>query len=520
MKYILAIILLSASLLASEGAKILIVLPMPWFSHTNTFMPVFKELAKRGHQVTMVSPFPQKKPLPNWTDLTVNATPLISVMEHHLADRVTSGHNTYMFYPSSWNFFTEVMETAFQDQTLQEVIKSENLDYDLVITEPFYGHEPLVALGHKLNVPVVAIHPLGLTPWGAYLSGNELSFHLMPNIRTAYTNEMTFFQRFDNLLINSIEFSIAYFHYIPTKEGQMNKYMVYPGSDNRPSMLTMLRNVSLTLVDYHSSVLYPEPLQPNTIPVGGLSISHVEELPKDLKDILDNAKKGAVLLSFGSLFRGKTLESRVLSVLFETFAELDQVLIMRWHTEDIPNKPNNVIIKTWMPQPSILAHPNLKLFITHAGLHGITEGAYFGIPLICMPLFSDQEFDSRFVEKAGFGTVLLLKDFNKESLLANINEVLKNPKYKRAALERSEIIKDRPQTALESAVYWVEYVIKHKGAAHLKPARLQLSLYQILGLDIVIFLLSLLAVLTIFSCKTVSFLKSLKCENSIKTKKE
>ncbi|XP_066906305.1 UDP-glycosyltransferase UGT5-like [Halyomorpha halys] len=367
------------------------------------------------------------------------------------------------------------MEVAFQDRTLQEVIKSENLDYDLVITEPFYGVEPLVALGHKLSVPVVAIHPLSFTPWGSYLSGNELSFHLMPNIRTTYTNEMTFFQRLNNVLVNLIEFSIAYFHYIPNKERQMEKYMVYPGSENRPPLLSMLRNVSLTLLDYHPSILYAEPLQPNTIPVGGLTLSHVDELPKDLKDILDNANNGAVFLSFGSLFRGKALESRVLSVLFETFSQLNLVLLMRWHTEDIPNKPKNVIIKTWMPQPSILAHPNLKLFITHAGLHGITEGAYFGVPLICMPLFSDQEYDSRFVEKAGFGTVLLLEDFNKENLLANINEVLKNPKYRNIAMERSKIIKDKPQSALESAVYWVEYIIRHKGADHLKPGRLDIN---------------------------------------------
>ncbi|XP_014274350.1 UDP-glycosyltransferase UGT4 [Halyomorpha halys] len=520
MNYILAIILVATSIVALEGAKILIALPIPWYSHTMTFMPAFKELAKRGHQVTMVSPFPQKKPLANWTDLPVDPKPMLAVMDHHLADRVTSGHNVHTFYISAWDFFTNIMEAAFQDPTLQEVIKSENLDYDLVITEPFYGLEPLVALGHKLNVPVVAIHPLSLTPWGSYLTGNEMSFHLMPNIRTVYTNEMTFFQRLNNVLVNLIEFSVAYFHYLPTKVKQMEKYMVYPGSVNRPSMLDMLQNVSLTLIDYHPSILYAEPLQPNSIPVGGLSLSHVDELPKDLKDVLDNAKNGAVFLSFGSLFRGKALESRVLSVLFETFSQLDQVLLMRWHTEDVPNKPKNVIIKTWMPQPSILAHPNLKLFITHAGLHGITEGAYFGVPLVCMPLFSDQEYDSRFVEKAGFGTVLLLKDFNKETLLANINEVLKNPKYKEVAMERSKIIKDKPQTALELAVYWVEYVIRHKGASHLKPGRQQLSLYQTLGLDIITFVLFLIAILILVTCKTISFLKLQICKNSVKTKKE
>lgn len=517
-KYMLGIILLNCLWLSPESKEILVVLPIPWYSHTNTFMPVFKELARRGHRVTMVSPFPQEQPLPNWTDLTINATAFSQVVD----DLVTSfvGENVYMFYPVFWRIFTDLMEVAFQQPALQEVITAKNTKYDLVITEPFYAQEPLVAFGHKLNVPVVAIHPLSLTPWVAYLTGNELSFHLMPNIRTTYTNEMTFFQRLDNLLVNLIEFSVAYFHYIPNKERQMEKYMVYPGSESRPSMLTMLRNVSLTLIDYHPSLLYPEPLQPNTIPVGGLSLSHVDKLPVELNDIMDNAKNGVIFLSFGSILRGKELEGKVISVLFKTFAQLEQTVLMRWHAEDVPNKPTNVIIKTWMPQPSILAHPNIKLFITHAGLHGITEGAYFGVPLVCIPLFSDQEFDSRFVEKAGFGTVLLLPDLTKDNLLAHVNEVLQNPKYKKAALERSEILKDRPQTALESAVYWVEYVIKHKGAGHLRPARLELSLYQVLGLDIIIFLLSLVAILSIIISKTICLLKPPKCKNSVKTKKE
>ncbi|XP_024215539.1 UDP-glycosyltransferase UGT4 [Halyomorpha halys] len=515
MKYMLPIVLLASTFVALEGAKILIVLPIPWYSHTMTFMPVFKELAKRGHEVTMVSPFPQKKPLANWTDLTINTTLFANVFDDFVVRR-----NLYTLYPVFWRIFTDLMEVAFQDPTLQEVIKSENLDYDLVIIEPFYAQEPLVALGHKLNVPVVGIHPLSLTPWGAYLSGNEMSFHLMPNIRTPYTNEMTFFQRLDNLLVNLIEFSVAYFHYVPNKERQMEKYMVYPGSKNRPSMISMLRNVSLTLMDYHPSLLYPEPLQPNTIPVGGLSISHVEQLPKDLKDVMDKAKNGVIFLSFGSILRGKELEGKVISVLFDAFAQLDQTVLMKWHTEDVPNKPKNVIIKTWMPQPSILAHPHLKMFITHAGLHGITEGAYFGVPLVCIPLFSDQEFDARFVEKAGFGTVILLPELSKELLLTNVKEVLKNPKYKEVAMERSKILKDKPQTALELAVYWVEYVIRHKGASHLKPGRQHLSLFEVLGLDIIIFVLFLLSIIILAICKTICFLKTIVGKTSFKTKKD
>lgn len=56
--------------------------------------------------------------------------------------------------------------------------------------------------------------------------------------------------------------------------------MVYPGCKSRPNILAMLKNVSLTLIDYHHSVGYVNPLQPNTIPVGGLSLKHATQLPR------------------------------------------------------------------------------------------------------------------------------------------------------------------------------------------------------------------------------------------------
>lgn len=74
MKMILSLVLLCLLTTNSEEANILVLLPLPLYSHTHTFLPVFKELARRGHNVTMVSPFPQKESIPNWTEVNINAT--------------------------------------------------------------------------------------------------------------------------------------------------------------------------------------------------------------------------------------------------------------------------------------------------------------------------------------------------------------------------------------------------------------------------------------------------------------
>ena len=44
---------------------------------------------------------------------------------------------------------------------------------------------------------------------------------------------------------------------------------------------------------------------------------------------------------------------------------------------------------------------------------------------------------------------------------------LENPKYKNKVKEISILTKDQPIDPLENAVWWTEYVIRHKGAPHL-----------------------------------------------------
>jgi glucuronosyltransferase len=46
-------------------------------------------------------------------------------------------------------------------------------------------------------------------------------------------------------------------------------------------------------------------------------------------------------------------------------------------------------------------------------------------------------------------------------------------------------LRDQPLTPLEQAVYWTEYVIRHKGAHHLRSAVLDLAWYQYFLLDVI-----------------------------------
>lgn len=54
------------------SAKILAYLPVPAKSHHIVFTPLLHELARRGHQVTVLSPFPAEKTVPNITHIYIH----------------------------------------------------------------------------------------------------------------------------------------------------------------------------------------------------------------------------------------------------------------------------------------------------------------------------------------------------------------------------------------------------------------------------------------------------------------
>ena len=79
-------------------------------------------------------------------------------------------------------------------------------------------------------------------------------------------------------------------------------------------------------------------------------------------------------------------------------------------------------------------------------------------------------------------------------------------RYREKAQRLSRIFRAQPLTPLELAVYWTEYVIRHKGATHLRSAVLDLAWYQYFLLDVIAVLaLATVSILLIlfFVCRVI-----------------
>lgn len=61
---------------------------------------------------------------------------------------------------------------------------------------------------------------------------------------------------------------------------------------------------------------------------------------------------------------------------------------------------------------------------------------------------------------------------------------MKHFRYTETAQQMSELFKDRPSTPLDTAIYWIEYVIRHKGAPQMRSAGADLYWYQYYLVDV------------------------------------
>lgn len=60
---------LCAATVAVRGANVLVFMPLPIKSHFRGFQPLFEELSRRGHNVTVASSYPLDRPIANYTDI-------------------------------------------------------------------------------------------------------------------------------------------------------------------------------------------------------------------------------------------------------------------------------------------------------------------------------------------------------------------------------------------------------------------------------------------------------------------
>ncbi|KAK9886006.1 hypothetical protein WA026_014792 [Henosepilachna vigintioctopunctata] len=267
--------------------------------------------------------------------------------------------------------------------------------------------------------------------------------------------------------------------------------------ENCRSFEELFEEIDMLFINTNHIFHHIRPIQPNTISFGGGT--HVKysknPLPKDLKNFMDNATEGIIYFSLGSNIKGSLLSNNLQQVFADTFAELPYKVLWKFENENKTLKSDNVMIRRWIPQSTVLGHTNVKLFITQCGLQSIDEAISNNVPMIGIPFIGDQAANARKLKKNGLGLMLEYSTLTKHIFKETIIEVITNNRYKEKVLEVADLMTDVEMTGIEKAIWWTEYVIRNKGAKHFKYPISNIPFYQRYLLDVFLVVMMSISIL-------------------------
>uniref|UniRef100_UPI00398F5F54 UDP-glucuronosyltransferase 1A1-like n=1 Tax=Pristiophorus japonicus TaxID=55135 RepID=UPI00398F5F54 len=488
----------------AESGKLLVI-PADG-SHWLSIRIVLEELHERGHNIVVV--FPENS-------LIIKASRHYSSKTYSIpfnkdeVDQIFKSLIELAFYDGTSyeklsktlehvskfrQFFLTTCESLLYNTELMKELAEEK--FDALLTDPFVPCGAIIA--EYLSLPTVNLLrgiPCSLD-YLATQCPRPLSY--VPRFFTGNTDRMTFLQRTKNVLASLWEPLLCHFIYSPFEE-LATKFL-----QREVTLVQLLGRASIWLMRFDFIFEYPRPLMPNMVLVGGINCKEGKALSQDLEEFMNSSgEHGAVIFSLGSMVSDMPISTA--NRIAEALGQIPQKVLWRY-TGERPSTlaPNTKLVK-WLPQNELLGHPKTRAFLTHGGMHGIYEAICSAVPMVVLPLFGDQIENAVYIKNHGAGITLNLKEISSWDLVNALNIVINDTRYKEAIMTLSSLHKDRPVEPLELSVYWVEFVMRHRGAKHLRSAAHDLNWIQYHCLDVIGALLGVALLLFCLVIKCSSF---------------
>lgn len=126
------------------------------------------------------------------------------------------------------------------------------------------------------------------------------------------------------------------------------------------------------------------------------------------------------------MVNSSSFEKHDITAITNVFASLRKKIL--WKFEATLQVPSNVMIASWLPQNEILAHRNVKLFISHGGMLSTLEALHNAVPILGIPLWGDQKRNVECGVSSGWALRLNYANLTEDSFRWTVNEMLDNPR--------------------------------------------------------------------------------------------
>ncbi|XP_017775676.1 PREDICTED: 2-hydroxyacylsphingosine 1-beta-galactosyltransferase-like [Nicrophorus vespilloides] len=465
-----------------QCANILMITMGGTKSHKIPYWELARGLIPRGHNITFISPFPADFFMPGLEEITPAG--LVFYVRNFtnwdlVGARMRGEEPVHPLdvirYPS------EACDEMYSDPEMKDYLFSKP-DVDLIIMDGAFP-ECSLGLAHHFKKPFIYINTVAFYTFSLSMAGNPVLYSVTPFLAQPLTDKMNVFQRTWNTLwyvgIESIHtYTINY----------MVQNVLYKHFGKSISTIQdMTKNVSFILQNGHVTMTYPRPYLPNVAEIACIHCKPAKALPYNLEKFINGSgDAGFIYVSMGSSVRAANMPEYLRRMLIYVFRQLPQRVLWKWEADDdMHDLSDNVMLGRWLPQQDILGHPKIKAFVTHGGLLSMFETVYHGVPIVTMPVFCDHDSNAAKAEVDGYALKLELSTLTAESLLWSIKKVIHDGKYKQEVKRMQYLLKDQKESPLDRAIYWTEYVIRHRGAPHLQSTAKDLNFVQYFLLDVI-----------------------------------
>ncbi|XP_049337951.1 UDP glucuronosyltransferase 5 family, polypeptide G1 [Astyanax mexicanus] len=492
---LLCISCLLSVVVCSSGGKIL-VFPEDG-SHWVNMQVILRELHTRGHNLTVIRSsrsFYIQGSSPLYTVITVNITQTEAVdagifgtlLQRSIALRKMMPIVRFfeqqkdvkkmlqIFHNGALSLISAILDDSFLTRQLQDT------KFELMLVDPAFPAGVLLA--HYLQLPMV-YNVRWLNAGEAHMAIAPSPPSFVPMYNSLFSDRMDFLQRAENSLRYLFSRLQEHFIILPIYDKLLKTHFP-PGSD----LLTMQRTADIWLMRIDFVFDFPRPSMPNFVYIGGFQCRQAQAISAELEDFVQSSgEHGVVVMSFGVMVTA--LPKEITEAIASAFARLPQKVIWRYMGERPSSLGNNTLLLDWLPQNDLLGHPKTRAFVSHGGTNGIYEAIYHGVPVLLLPLLFDQFDNAIRLEVRGAARVLEVSTLTSNDFLEGIEDVIKNPSYRSSIQKLSQLHHDRPISPLKSTVFWIEYVLRNKGAQHLQSPANSLPWYTYHCLDVLSFLL-------------------------------
>ncbi|XP_046972519.1 UDP-glycosyltransferase UGT5-like [Vanessa cardui] len=497
----------------AESAKILGVFPSPSISHQVVFRPLMLELAKRGHEVTVITTdpaYPKHQAPQNLTEIDLHDMSY-EVVKDFIRKNGNEKDQLRFFYLVS-NFILDLFVKQLKSDEIQNLLRS-NRQFDLVFTESFI--RPALIYSHIFNAPVIEFSSLSGINSAFEMVGAATHPLIYPNPMHRRIYNLTMWEKITEL----------YYHYatelIFKNHLQIENYMLKSIlGPTTPDLDDLRQNVRMLFLNIHPVWDFNRPVPPNVLFLGGLHQKPAQDLPQDLKSYLDSSKNGVIYVSFGTNVKPSMFPRETLKIFTDVFSQLPNDVLWKWDNDELPGRPKNVKISKWLPQSDLLRHPKIKLFITQGGLQSTDEAITAGVPLIGIPMLGDQWFNVEQYIKFNIGKGLSIDTLTENQLMDAIKIISDSESYRQNVVKLRNFMNDQPQSSLERAVWWTEHVLRHRDVEYRRTPAVNVHWTEYYELGIVVLLFNCVIVFLSVTVLAIYFIVSkVKYYTHLKVKK-